>query len=109
MHTPSNKVLPSSYYLLVVLVDPAEVKDRAEVKLQHFVRTAGSVNLDAGANNRDQSPQRGAPATADQVSVHLQCPAVSAVTGTCLTAQTPVLPVAQAPEAPQWMGRDRKR
>lgn len=80
------------YFLLAV--------DRAEVKSQHFVRTAGSVNLDSCANNPDQSSQRGAPVTTDQVSVHLQCPAASALTETCMT---PVLPVAPAPEASQPM------
>lgn len=86
-----------------MIVDPAEVKDRAEVRSQHFVKTAGSVNLDSRANNPDQSSQRGAPVTTDQVSVHLQCPAASAVTETCMTAQTPVLPVTVAAEAPHSM------
>lgn len=60
--------------------DTAEVKDRAEVMSQHFVRAAGSVNLDARANNPDQSSQTGGTFTTDQVSVHLQCPDSSALT-----------------------------
>lgn len=98
-----------NYYILVVIVDPVGVEDRAEVKAQHFVRTSGSLNPDSRANNQDQWSQRGTPVTTDQVSVHLQCPASSAVTETCMTAQMPVLPVAPVPEAPQPMDRDRKR
>lgn len=41
------------YYILAVTVDTAEVRDRAEVKSQHSAKTAGSVNLDFGANNQD--------------------------------------------------------
>ncbi len=85
------------------------IVDPAEVEAQHSVRTAGSVNPDSRANNQNQCSQRGTPVTTDQVSVHLQSPASSAVTETCMTAQKPVLPVAPAPEAPQPMDRDRKR
>ncbi len=70
------------YHLLLAIVDPAEVKYGAKVKSQHFVRTAGSVNLDSRANNQDQSPRRRAPDTTDQVSVHLRCPASTALTDT---------------------------
>lgn len=89
------------FYLLVVIVQPAEVKDRTEVESQHFVRTDGSVNL--VLTTRISHPQRGAPVTTDQVSVHLQCPAASAVRETYMTAQAPVFPVAPVSGAPQPM------
>lgn len=71
-----------SYYTLAVIVDPVDLEDRAEVESEHFVRTAGSVYLDSGANNQDQSPQREARVTTDQVSVHLWCPSSFAPTAT---------------------------
>lgn len=50
-------------------VDPVDLGDRAEVESEHFERTAGSVYLDSGANDQDQSPQRGSRVTTDQVSL----------------------------------------
>lgn len=82
-----------------MIVDPVDRKDRAEVESERFERTAGSVDLDSGANNQDQSPQRGSRVATDQVSVLLSCPSSFAMTETFLTAQMPVLPFAGAPEA----------
>lgn len=90
-----------SYYPLAEIVEPAEVEP------QYFVSTAGSLNLHS--NNWDLSRQRGAPVTADRVSVHLMCPASSAVTETCMTGQTRVLTVTLAPEDWELMDGDRKR
>lgn len=70
-------------------VDPVDLGDRAEVESEHFERTAGSVYLDSGANDQDQSPQRGSRVTTDQVSVRLLCPSSFAMTEACLTAQMP--------------------
>lgn len=88
---PSSQALQSCY-LLAEIVHPADVKPRV------CLRTAASVNLDSCANNLDPPGQRGAAVTTDRVSVHLRRSAPSAVTETCMTGQTRVLPVIPAPE-----------
>lgn len=77
------------YGLLVMIANAVEVKDRREVEALHFVGAAGSVNLESVVNSPDQWSQKGALVRTDQVSVHLQSPAASALTETCMTAQTP--------------------